>query len=133
MRILVVEDNLMIANVLAAVLRPMARYIDLAHTLKEAREKNATGRFNCVTLDLDLPDSLPEHTIAGIAELKRLAPWEKVIVVSGTISPEELAMARSFGADAFLHKTDPDFPDKIKTIAAALRPSIFAAYASITS
>lgn len=130
MRILVVEDNTMIANVLAAVLRPMAKYIELAHSLKEAREKVATGRFNCITLDLDLPDSLPEHTLIAIADLKRLCPCEKVIVVSGTISPAELAQARKYGADGFLHKTDPDFPDKIKLIAAALRPSILSSYSS---
>jgi CheY-like chemotaxis protein len=120
-QILVVEDNEFVANALAAVLRPIARKIELAHSLDEARQKILRNGFTTVTLDLDLPDSVPEKTMEAIPELKRHRSVNCVIVISGSISEEEIAKAKQHGADGFLLKTDPKLIDKLRRMAAAVQ------------
>jgi CheY-like chemotaxis protein len=118
MHILIVEDNKMIANVLAAILYPIAKTIDLAFSLTEAKQKLHEKGFTVVTLDLDLPDSTPAQTIEQIRELKS-GRHHRVIVISGSVSREEVAEAKRQGADGFLDKTDPSFVDKLKQLSLA--------------
>jgi PAS domain S-box-containing protein len=80
-RILVVEDDPDIARLLSMILENEGYGVRVARTAGEAKEMLAAGRFDCMTLDLGLPDQ------SGISLLQELRCREEtanlpVVVVS---------------------------------------------------
>lgn len=101
-RLLVVEDDPSIRNILVDYLRDEGYVVEAAGSIREARDRIAAARPDLILLDLMLPgqsgwDFLRERgNDAGLANTR-------VLVLSA--APKNLLLeARSLGADAFLSK-----------------------------
>lgn len=95
-RILVVEDDPLIAEIMATVVRQACGYVETVGTMGAAKAALNGPGFDVVLLDLQLPDSNSERTIASIADLKRLGA-RNVIIVTGSPVDDRLLQA---GLDA---------------------------------
>ncbi|MGP7796826.1 response regulator transcription factor [Sphingomonas sp. CLY1604] len=71
MRLLIVEDDMEVAETLAAYLRRNGYVVDLADSLEMAREALATNAFDLVVLDRMLPDGEGSVLIAEARQHKR--------------------------------------------------------------
>lgn len=98
--ILLVEDDLPLVELLRHWLGD--RDIRVASSLAEAQRMIASLPPKVLILDLGLPDSLPAQTIARIRELKQASLDAVVIVITGSESNRNAAMAG--GADHYFSK-----------------------------
>lgn len=101
--VLVVDDNLDAAEVLALLIETEGFTASTACTLAEARREIASRRPAVVLLDLNLPDG---HGLSLLAELKA-APQTagiSVVVLSGMLDSQVKDEADRLGALAFLVK-----------------------------
>lgn len=113
-RILVVEDDEFIRDLMTTKLSSSGYQIDAARTGEEALEKAVEG-FDAILLDLKLP------TISGVDVLKRLKEdggleQTRVIVFSNIDDPATREKCRALGAAAFLIKFDTDLDDLVTQI-----------------
>lgn len=108
MRILIVEDEPAVSRLIARFLQPVATESPLiAATMKEAKDIiGTTNPIDLVTLDLLLPDSSAEQTLASIKEIKALKPDCLLIVLTGMMRPGQREEALAQGADGFMQKTE---------------------------
>lgn len=103
MRLLVVEDDPVQAEGLRAVLGRCERRheVTVSGTLAGALALLAAGGYDCVLLDLGLPDA---SGVAGCRDVVRAAPRTPVVVVTGA-SEEEVGLdCLRAGAQEFLAK-----------------------------
>lgn len=98
--ILVVEDEQMVASVLAEFLEKKGYDVTIANTLSEGREKYSSG-FDMVLLDIVLRD---ETSFPLLQEIKERSPDTPVLIFSGYDSEENIRKAKSLGADGFIPK-----------------------------
>lgn len=101
MRILLAEDDLLLADGLARALRRSGYTVDVAQTGKIAEAALADAHFDVVLLDLGLPD------IDGSEILRRLRGRRlkiPVLVVSARPAIEERVRLLDLGADDYLVK-----------------------------
>lgn len=112
MNVLIVEDYQPLTFVIGAMLRKIARRVEIAHTLADAMEWLAKKNgFDVVLLDLGLPDSEKNETIEAIERIK--AGGRRVIVMTGGDVSKIAPACAACGADAFFCKNDPDFIESI--------------------
>jgi DNA-binding response OmpR family regulator len=101
MRILVVEDEEMLADAIARGLRQEAFAVDVAHDGEAALERLAVNAYDVMVLDRDLPrlhgDEVCRRTIASATEVRIL-----MLTVSTTVA--EKVAGLSIGADDYLAK-----------------------------
>lgn len=102
MRILIVDDDQHMVELLRITMRPIASHIDSTDSLAEARRMVQEGNYNVLTLDLRLVDSGKYESMAAIREFKRASV--AVVVISGLISANLKEEVMASGADAFVHK-----------------------------
>jgi len=101
MPILAIEDDAAFAELLRFWLAP--REIRTARTMHEAEAMIAEISPRVLILDLALPDSAPDETIAKIEELKKSSDDATVIVITGH------NREKPGGADQIFHKHEPGF------------------------
>lgn len=112
MNVLIIEDDLPLANVLAAMIRKFANRVIVAGTLGAARATlEKPNGFDVVFLDLNLPDSAANPTIQAIKWIR--GTGRKVVVITGSDHPSITNYIALCGADGCFHKHDPDFVDKV--------------------
>ena len=100
-KILVVDDDLLIARSMALNLKTEGYEAETAETGKEALEKMKTGFFPLVLLDISLPD------ISGldlIKSLKEISRDTEIIIVTGYATLENSIKALNEGAAAYITK-----------------------------
>lgn len=120
MRVLIIEDEPSIAFVLRKYMEPFADEVTIATKWGEAIIQLSDHElFDIITLDLGLPDMMPEDTIKQIKTMKEQSPDCLLIVVSGYVNLAPEAMNQ--GADGFLSKQDTfktggGFINKVKEI-----------------
>ncbi len=85
--------------------------------LAEARERLAGGDFDCVLLDLALPDSSGLDTVAGVVSA---APDLAVVVLTGLDDELTALAAVQAGAQDYLSKRDMDGPVLWRTVRYAM-------------
>jgi PAS domain S-box-containing protein len=103
-RVLVVEDRRSDAVLVSAMLGGDARSLfvcERATTLAEARGRLAEASFDCVLLDMNLPDS---HGLATLHGLQGLASVPAVIVLTGCDDSAIAEAAVAAGAQDYLAK-----------------------------
>ena len=88
LRVLVVEDELLVARSMGRWLTLAGASAVMARTLEDARRSLLDGRWDLVTLDLDLPDGAG----TGLLQLIRsIDPEPAVIVCSGHLNDSAYA------------------------------------------
>ena len=119
-RILVIDDNAGVANLLAASLGEDGHTVSSALTGDEGLELVTRFQPDLVLLDVLLPG------MNGIDVLKRIRaidPRAKVIMLTGNIDPSDVQKAFELGALAYIDKPF-DFAHLKRVVAAALRAGV---------
>jgi DNA-binding response OmpR family regulator len=99
-RILLVEDERLISDVMTRFLEQKGFQVDTAYTLSEGIEKFSQEHL-VVLLDIALGD---ETSFPLLKKIKEESPKTIVIMVSGKSSEENIREATKLGADAFVSK-----------------------------
>jgi DNA-binding response OmpR family regulator len=119
-RILVIEDNPSVADILSRCLREEGYAVLSALTSDEGLKLAILGRPDLVLLDLALPGT------NGIELLKRIRstnPTTRVIIVTGNTDPALAREALELGALAYIDKPF-DFAYLKRVVAVAMREDI---------
>lgn len=101
MKILIIEDEKELAYAMGAYLADENYLCELAFTLEDARQKLACHTYDCVLLDLMLPDGSGLDLLATMNHQQRL---EGVIILSAKNSVEDKVKGLQLGADDYLPK-----------------------------
>lgn len=101
-RILIVDDEAPMVELLRRYLEPLASYIESTDDLREAMEVAQHRKFNVVILDLLLKGTGKAEAFVAIREFKRHD--SAVVVVSGLPEPHLKEDALAAGADSFVAK-----------------------------
>ncbi|KRU27553.1 response regulator transcription factor [Clostridium botulinum] len=101
MRLLIIEDNIELANSMKMGLEKMGFHIDVSNTGSDGEEKASINEYDVILLDLNLPD------IDGIEILNYLRSESietPVIIVTARDEVEQLAFGLDNGADDYIIK-----------------------------
>lgn len=101
MRILLVEDNLALADGLAALLRQSGYAVDMVHDGVSAEALAAAESFDLVILDLNLPQMDGLDVLRAMRSRKNAAA---VMILTARGAPEERVKGLDLGADDYLIK-----------------------------
>lgn len=101
MRLLVVEDNEQLAQLLAKGLRGASFSVDVVATGAEARTVLATTRYAAVVLDLGLPD---EDGLSILREIRHQKDSMPVIVLTARAGVHDRVNGLRSGADDYVVK-----------------------------
>lgn len=102
LRLLLVDDEDPMLEILQRFLDPITSFIDKAHSLHEAMEKARTGFFNVIVLDLRLGVTGKEEALTAVREFKK--HHAEVVVISGLPDPNLKEDCLKAGASAFVAK-----------------------------
>lgn len=102
LRLLIVDDEKIMVEVIRGFMEPMCSLIDDADNLRTAVEMAKTGQYNIVLLDLILNGTGKAEAFAAIRTLKSYNC--AVVVISGVVDPHLQEDAMAAGADAFVRK-----------------------------
>lgn len=125
MRILLVEDDLMLAETVMRALTQSAHAVDMARTGNEADQALMSGNYDLVLLDVGLPQ------ISGFEVLRRLRARRStvpVLMLTVNDTPEDLVTGLDLGADDYLTK-----PFRLSELEARVRALIRRSHATASS
>ncbi len=117
MKVLVVEDSIALAEVVAEGLRDQGMAVDIAYDGLEAASKLAVGAYDVVVLDRDLP-GMHGDTICRMIAGSDVSSMVLMLTASG--SPGERVSGLSLGADDYLAKPF-HFPELVLRVRALAR------------
>lgn len=101
MRLLIIEDTVELSNMMKEGLEQLGFQVDVAYSGKEGEEKAFITPYDCVLLDLNLPDK------DGIDILKFLRDSEvsiPVVIITARDQIEEKTLGLDQGADDYITK-----------------------------
>src|SRR5579872_5377602 len=101
MRLLVVEDNEPLAQLLTKGLNAVGFSVDVVSTAGEARDVLATTRYSAVVLDLGLPD---DDGLSVLRELRERKDATPVLVLTARGGVHDRVTGLRSGADDYLAK-----------------------------
>lgn len=101
MKILIVEDEPSLCELMARTLRKEQYVVETASTFTEASERLGVYSYDCVLLDIMLPDG---NGLRLLEELKMQDKRENVIIISARDSLEDKILGLEEGADDYLPK-----------------------------
>lgn len=125
MRILLVEDDVMLAEAVTRALTQSAHAVDNARSGDEADRALATSQYDLVLLDVGLPQ------IDGFEVLRRLRARRStvpVLMLTVNDAPEDLVTGLDLGADDYLTK-----PFRLSELEARVRALIRRSHSTATS
>lgn len=128
MRVLLVEDDLPLADALASFLRGRAFTVDHAATLAEANAALPAAQWAVVLLDLQLPDG---DGMTFVPAIKRIAPESVVIMLTARDQITDRIRGLDAGADDYLVK--PFDTDELLARLRAVERRISGAAASVVT
>ena len=99
--ILIVEDEPSLCELMARTLRKEQYVVETASTFTEASERLGVYSYDCVLLDIMLPDG---NGLRLLEELKMQDKRENVIIISARDSLEDKILGLEEGADDYLPK-----------------------------
>jgi DNA-binding response OmpR family regulator len=100
-KILIVEDDSALCNSIHDYLRMEGHICEIAHNFKQGIWKTADNRYDCIILDIGLPDG---NGLNIIRELKKNKLSDGILVVSAKSSLDDRLMGLNIGADDYLTK-----------------------------
>lgn len=101
MKILVVEDEPSLQEVIQATLEKERFVVEVAGNLAQAKEKTGVYEYDCILLDIMLPDG---SGLDLLQHLKDTLRSENVIILSAKDSIEDKIHGLDLGADDYLAK-----------------------------
>lgn len=101
MKILIVEDDPSLREIIRETLEKERFIIEEAPDYRTAFEKMATYSYDCILLDIMLPDG---SGLTLLEELKKKHKKENVIIISAKDSLEDRVLGLDLGADDYLPK-----------------------------
>ncbi|MFC6860743.1 response regulator transcription factor [Zunongwangia atlantica] len=101
MKILIVEDELQMLENIQQNLEKENYLVETAHNCKEAQEKIGVYNYDCILLDIGLPDG---DGLSLLQYLKSQQLMEAVIIVSAKDSLDDKLKGLELGADDYLPK-----------------------------
>lgn len=119
MRVLVVEDETMLADLVATGLRAATLAVDVCYDGLSAQEKLAVHAYDVVVLDRDLPGV---HGDRLCAQLMADGPRTKVLMLTASASLDDRVTGLNLGADDYLTKPF-EFPELLARVRALGRRS----------
>lgn len=115
-RILVVDDDAGVRQVLRGMIESAGYPVELASNGKEALDKLQQESFNLIITDLVMPEL---EGIETIQVLRKNYPHIRIIAMSGAFGGEYLGIAGFLGAHKTLTK-----PVRIDTVLATIREAL---------
>lgn len=101
MKILIIEDEDELANSMAAYLQDMGYRCEFAATREEASKKIRLYQYDCILLDIMLPDG---HGFQILEELKAENKQDAVVIISAKNAVEDKIKGLQIGADDYITK-----------------------------
>ncbi|WP_299253540.1 response regulator transcription factor [uncultured Cytophaga sp.] len=101
MKILVIEDELSMQEIIKETLEKESYIIESATTFDSAIDKIVSYDYDCILLDIMLPGG---SGLDILSELKKLDKASNVIIISAKNSIEDKVMGLNLGADDYLIK-----------------------------
>ncbi len=101
MKILVVEDEPSLQEVIRTTLEKERFVVEVADNLSTAKEKTGIYDYDCILLDIMLPDG---SGLELLQHLKQTRRSENVIIISAKDSIEDKIQGLDLGADDYLAK-----------------------------
>ena len=101
MKVLIIEDDASLREIMCRVLQQEGYVVETAATFAEADSKVAGYSYDCILLDIMLPDG---NGLRLLEHIRRLGKRENVIIVSAKDSWEDKVYGLENGADDYLAK-----------------------------
>ena len=101
MKVLIVEDDASLREIMLRALRQEGYVVESAATFSEADIKVAGYNYDCILLDIMLPDG---NGLELLEHLRRMGKRENVIIISARNSLEDKVYGLENGADDYLAK-----------------------------
>lgn len=101
MKILVIEDERELQNVILESLKKEQYVVEVASTFKEGEDKLIGFDYDCVLLDIMLPDG---NGIDLLRNIKAQGKEDAVIIISAKDSIDDKVLGLELGADDYLTK-----------------------------
>jgi DNA-binding response OmpR family regulator len=122
MRVLVVEDEPLLADAIAEWLRDEAHAVDIAHDGGAARERVAVNDYDVVVLDRNLP-VVPGDEVCR--EIAATAPTTRVLMLTAAAEITDRVDGLGLGADDYLTKpfAFPELAARVLALGRRSRPA----------
>ena len=101
MKVLIIEDNLDLSEMIAEALLMQRYVVEVATTYSEALSKINIYNYDCILLDVMLPDG---SGLSILEQLKNMGKSEGVIIISAKDSLEDKITGLELGADDYIAK-----------------------------
>lgn len=101
MKILIIEDETELSKSIVAYLKAETYSCEVAENFKSAMEKTESFDYDCILLDISLPDG---NGLQVLKELKANHKTDGVIIISAHDSMDDKIAGLSLGADDYLPK-----------------------------
>ncbi len=101
MKLLVIEDEKQLAQSIVEYLQREGYHCEVAATLEDAIEKVMMHQYDCIMLDITLPDG---NGLAILERLKAEGKMDGVIIISAKDSLDDRIKGLKLGADDYLPK-----------------------------
>jgi DNA-binding response OmpR family regulator len=101
MKVLIIEDELEMSKSIIQYLRQESYVCEVASTVDQAEEKIMLHDYDCILLDITLPDG---NGLSILEKLKKEGKLEGVIIISAKNSIDDKIKGLNLGADDYLPK-----------------------------
>ena len=101
MKLLIIEDDVSLREIMQRALQNEGYVVETAPTYFDACDKIAGYSYDCIMLDIMLPDG---NGLKLLEEIKRSGKEERVIIISARDSLDDKITGLDLGADDYLAK-----------------------------
>jgi DNA-binding response OmpR family regulator len=121
MKILIIEDEVQLVKSIVLALKQEGYVCEIAHNAEEANEKILMFEYDCILLDIGLPDGNGLEILEAIKKHNKI---DGVIIITAKNSLEDKVKGLNLGADDYLSK--PFFmPELVARVSAIIRRKRF--------
>ena len=101
MKLLIVEDDASLGEIMSRALRGEGYVVETASNYMDAEDKIAGYSYDCIMLDIMLPDG---NGLRLLQHIKSLGKADRVIIISAKDSIDDKVEGLNLGADDYLAK-----------------------------